>query len=198
MPTGYTSKLCEEDVSFQEYALSCARAFGALVMMRDDPHDKPISRFEPTDYHEKAVVEAEAKIKSVEAMSDDDVLAEQDKENAKYTKLQKESDEKKAAARRRLVDMRSKVSDWKPPTSDHDGLKKFMLEQIDITMPIDGTSGTYYQEQLTTFSAQECRRTRIAEARKDILYHKKEHAKEVERTDERNAWVEDLRGSLKE
>ena len=41
MPTGYTAGILEGE-TFEQYALQCAKAFGALVMMRDEPSDAPI------------------------------------------------------------------------------------------------------------------------------------------------------------
>lgn len=48
MPTGYTADVQSGKVTdFAEYAMNCARAFGALVLMRDDPSDADIpERFE--------------------------------------------------------------------------------------------------------------------------------------------------------
>ena len=50
MPIGYTSKLHDGDQPFNEFIMSCARAFGALVTMRDDPNDAPIPEFEVSEY----------------------------------------------------------------------------------------------------------------------------------------------------
>ncbi len=62
MPTGYTADIAK-GITFQQYAWSCARAFGALVMMRDEPSDAPIPEaFTPSDYHVKALAEARAKL----------------------------------------------------------------------------------------------------------------------------------------
>ena len=36
MPTGYTDKI-KDGITFKEYAMGCARAFGALITMRDNP-----------------------------------------------------------------------------------------------------------------------------------------------------------------
>jgi len=37
MPTGYTADLNDgKQVTFQEFTMKCARAFGALIEMRDD------------------------------------------------------------------------------------------------------------------------------------------------------------------
>lgn len=52
MPTGYTSPLYEgKEISFEQFALRCARNFGALVMMREEPLDTPIpEKFNPCEY----------------------------------------------------------------------------------------------------------------------------------------------------
>lgn len=59
MPTGHTAKLYDgEDQSFQDFALGCARSFGALITMRDEPADAPIPEsFEPDpdSYYARAV-----------------------------------------------------------------------------------------------------------------------------------------------
>ena len=58
MPSGYTNKI-KDDISFEEFALSCARAFGACVEMRDDPGDAKIpEEFTPSPYYKKALDDA--------------------------------------------------------------------------------------------------------------------------------------------
>lgn len=43
MPTGYTYPVCEGKITeFPDFALSCARAFGALISMREEPMDAPL------------------------------------------------------------------------------------------------------------------------------------------------------------
>jgi hypothetical protein len=38
MPTGYTAGVADGTITeFREYALLCARAFGACIMLRDEP-----------------------------------------------------------------------------------------------------------------------------------------------------------------
>ncbi len=40
MPSGYTENIYYgKKVAFKDFALGCARAFGACVMQRDDPAD---------------------------------------------------------------------------------------------------------------------------------------------------------------
>lgn len=53
MPTGYTAAFSDRDVPFREFALQCARAFGACIMQRDDnPNDPPKHREVSAFYQE--------------------------------------------------------------------------------------------------------------------------------------------------
>ena len=62
MPTGYTAKIADGQ-TFEEFILSCARAFGALVEMRDEPADAPIpEEFKPSAYHTTQIGVARAKM----------------------------------------------------------------------------------------------------------------------------------------
>lgn len=54
MPTGYTANI-KNGITFEEFALDCARNFGALIIMRDEPKDAPIpEQFEASKHHEEA------------------------------------------------------------------------------------------------------------------------------------------------
>ena len=60
MPTGYTSDIYDgKDISFREYALKCARNFGAYVEMRDSSLDTEMpTEFEPSTYYRDKLDEA--------------------------------------------------------------------------------------------------------------------------------------------
>lgn len=58
MPTGYTAAI-KDGITFQEYALSCARAFGALISMREESSDAPIpDALEMSPYYQTSYDEA--------------------------------------------------------------------------------------------------------------------------------------------
>lgn len=62
MPTGYTAAVCDGKITeFPAFALQCARAFGALITMRDDAMNAPIpEEIKPdTSYYDKNISEAE-------------------------------------------------------------------------------------------------------------------------------------------
>jgi len=76
MPTGCTAKLMSEGQTFHEFIMQCARNFGALIMMRDDPWDAPIpDKFEPYGYHAKKLIEAREELKRLNNMSDEEKVA---------------------------------------------------------------------------------------------------------------------------
>ena len=65
MPTGYTADI-KDGISFQTYALNCARAFGACVMLRD----------EPGDYHLKAMEKARNALAKLESLTHEKCVLE--------------------------------------------------------------------------------------------------------------------------
>lgn len=194
MPTGYTADIAK-GISFEQYALSCARAFGALVTMRDEPMDAPVpEEFKPSDYHEKGAAEALERMKRVEAMS----VAEADKEAESAYRAAQEQFAKvmleAAQLREKYEAMLAQVEAWKPPTPDHKELKQFMRDQITQSMDFDCK---VYMQPPKRKSGEEWRDEEYARAYRDHEYHNKEHWKDVARVGQRNAWLRALRLSFK-
>ena len=66
----YTYELVDKKLTFPQFAMRCARAFGALIEMRDDSMDAPIpDEFSPSDYHVKAKAKAEETLKRLRSIS---------------------------------------------------------------------------------------------------------------------------------
>ncbi len=101
-----------------------------------------------------------------------------------------------AIERARYEAMIAKVEAWTPPTPDHDGLKKFMLDQLRESVEWDcggfGGSGPAPTRQ----TEAEWKAEALAQARHQIEHYTAEHAKEIERVNGRNEWIRDLRASL--
>ena len=139
MPTGYTAIIeSDKEVTFKEYALGCARNFGACITMRDDPADAEIpDEFKPSTYHINAIKNAEKGLKDLEKMTDQQIETQAKNEfNNELFRI----DESLAKERRisdRYAEMKKKVIQWKPPTPDHVGLKDFMLQQIDVSTELN-------------------------------------------------------------
>lgn len=194
MPTGYTSELYEgKKITFQKFAMNCARAFGALVMMRDDDRDAKIpDEFKPSDHSLQRKKQAERGLKAVSAWSAEDAKREA---QASYDKAMVEYKTTKTshlALATRYQAMLAEVKKWNPPTQDHQGLKKFMIEQLETSLEDDCYEPDMPKlEHWLQFRARE-----IADAKHDIAYYAKSYADEVKRAEKRTGWVRDLRESL--
>lgn len=194
MPTGYTDAI-RRGITFQQFALDCARAFGACITLRDEAGggEKIPEKFEPSDYHLVEGRNARERLSKLRAMTDTAAAIEANREreeaevsNAKY---RREQDETRAKYEAMLQSVRA----WVPPSAEHASLKAFMVEQIEGSIKFDCTPCEHH---LPERDAATWRRDQIKQAERDILYHEEEHRKEVERARGRTEWVRALRESL--
>jgi hypothetical protein len=92
--------------------------------------------------------------------------------------------------------MLEQVEAWTPPTPEHVGVKKFMIDQLKISISFDCGIGrdrnTVMQLDGAAWLAK-----KIAACEACVARHELEHAKELERTESCNKWLSDLRESLK-
>lgn len=191
MPTGYTAAI-KDGATFEQFVWSCARAFGAFVMQRDDASDAPpVLNEKPSKYEEKRLKEALAEQKRLGTLTDaqwrqewetyrDETNARNVEQNAEYAAL-----EEKYRA------MLARVRDWTPPTKDHAGLKKFMVEQIEESIKFDCDPIVVEVQPF-----DEWKQGQIADAAEDIIDARKSLAEEVERVAKRNKWKADLMASV--
>jgi len=196
MPTGYTADLMEKGQDFKTFVMRCSRAMGALIMMRDDPMDAPIpKKFEPSDYHIKALVEARETHDRLTAMSNEEKIAFGKEEKEKAIKRHQGWLERDRIQNDRLAEMQSQVMAWRPPTPDHEGFKKFMLDQIKISM----NDTEYIARQITEAeekSPMDFYVAALSSAAWNINYHKKGNTDEIDRAEKRTEWVNQLRKSI--
>jgi hypothetical protein len=193
MPTGYTDPVQSGKITeFPEFAFNCARAFGALVMLRDD-HNAPIpDKFEPSNYHAKALQEAHAALARLSAMSREQADAAAADEFAAAMANHATNVQRCRDDRKRYQAMLDKVLAWQPPTEHHAGLKTFMIEQLTESIKFDCNEYEAPQQQ----PGREWLQSRLEMAHRDIAYHSKEHTAEVQRAAERTEWIKQLRASL--
>lgn len=197
MPTGYTEAI-KDGISFKQYALSCARAFGALVMMRDEPADEPIpDEFKPSDYHVKALAESEEKLRVFQSLSEEDCQQEMEKERLKLIDSARKQIYENNDLLQKYNAMLRKAKAYCPPSPDHVEFKKFMIDQIEQSIKFD-CSGNYYTNELKKLPANvgEWKKSKIDKLMWDISYHTKENEEEINRTNSRNIWIKKLRESL--
>jgi hypothetical protein len=195
MPTGYTADIAK-GITFDQYLLGCARAFGALVTMRDSPADAAIpDAFKPSPYNAQQLEKAQSLLAALEVMPTEDAeqaaaSAYDEQETRRFVRLGEIKD-----LRAKYEAMLAAAKAWKPPTPEHQGLADFMQEQINRSIEFDcGTS--YHETPTTRLTGEQWLADAKASALRDIEYHTKHHADEVRRCADRTAWVKALRDSL--
>lgn len=195
MPTGYTAAV-QKGISFDEYALNCARAFGALVTMRDEPSDKAIpEKLEPSDYHLKAKVELESKLKDFSVIGNIEASKRALKEFDAAELYRANKLKEEGVIEGRYNEMLSKAKEWVSPSKDHDKLKEFMISQLEESIKFDCGS-SYYEKPTAKITGDQWLSEQIGKAHKDIAYHIGKYREEVKRTDSRNEWIDLLRKSI--
>lgn len=193
MPTAYTASVVDGNVTdFKQFALSCARAFGALIEMRDEPMDAPIpDELKADTYYEKRLAESKKRLAEIQVMTDADADALANEEYREILRTHAENLARQTEEKVRIGMMLAKVRAWSPPTEDHAGLKSFMIEQLTISMPYESTSPPPMLLNGAAWRKQET--DRLA---KDIVYQSIKALKESERSIGRHEWLRQLRNSL--
>ncbi|MEG5263283.1 hypothetical protein TRP66_03140 [Pseudomonas sp. JDS28PS106] len=196
MPTGYTHDI-KDGISFKAFALNCARAFGACITLRDEPGggEKIPEEFQPSDYHFKALAEARSTLATLESMTSMECGFKAAEQHDQGERLRLDRLKELADLKQRYEEMLDCARLWSPPTADHAGLKEFMIKQISESIDWDCDT-TYYSRPTERLSASEWLECAKSKAMKDIEYHKEHWAAELQRTADRNAWVNALRESL--
>jgi len=198
MPTGYTAGI-KDNMTFDQFVWGCARAMGALVLMRDEPADAPIpERLEPSTYHPDQLDKAGSRLDDLQSMSAEDADSAAKSAYDDEAKQAKEAIQEANALRSKYIKMLNRVNDWVSPTNDHDGFKDFMVEQLEKSIKFDCSTDYWETQNHIKLSGAEWMHKALGKALKDIEYHKVEYAKEIERTEDRNKWISKLRNSLKQ
>lgn len=193
MPTGYTAAIAD-GITFKQYAFSCARAFGALVMMRDEPSDAPIpERFEPSKYHSEALAVASDRLAQLRLMSPADADSAAQAEYAEALCSHNERRAEKLELRSKYEAMLAQVVAWQAPTPGHVEYKAFMEKQILESLEWDCRE---YSDEPVLQGGTVWLTDAIEHVEKNIAYHTMEDAKERERTEGRNTWIKALRDAL--
>jgi hypothetical protein len=195
MPTGYTAGVEDGTITeFPDFALRCARAFGALVQMRDERMDAPIPDTVPvSSYYATAVQKARAALQRLSVMS------AADKSRAASEDYERRSRDREDYRARQVVElnryqaMLAKVVAWTPPTAEHEGLKRFMLEQLHTSI-----RDPYDYPAPVALSAESWHQREVTAAEESLVRREEDLAKEQARANERTEWLRQLRASLQE
>ena len=176
--TGYTEELMMQGQTFYDFMTALIKGWECR-----DTFD--------TSYHEESLEEEKRELEILRGMTEEERFAYGVKNKAEVEAQAEKARESIARENKRLDDMIAQVQEWVPPTSEHDKVKVFALDQLEsskrtfsIYDDIDGlTPMDYFNEHLTMrLDGIAYHERRIAELRK----HKEEHEK----------WYEQLLNNL--
>ena len=198
MPTGYTAALYEgEDVSFRDFVLRCSRAMGAAVLLRD--HDSSVV---PTPenvnggsgYYTSRLQDARTELLHWQELKGPALEEATETFNAAQRQGLADDEAKRVRIGESYTGMIDQVEAWEPPTPDHQGLKDFMLQQLNDSLEHDAspTDPRWYQEYLPG----DLRDMKIGNLTQEIERLEKSAEEDKERDQGRVEWVEALYASL--
>lgn len=201
MPTGYTAGILDgKTKDFKQFATLCSRAF--LVHLRDESMDSEYKKREPSEYHVKAIKDAESELKQVELSTDNEIIIQEQNSLIESKKYHQEAKLKDSLNKIIMEEFLEKAKTYSPPTENHTGIAKFMVEQLEKTIDFDcfGTDHVdelmEIEDKINNIDVDKIRSEMKLKAFKDITYHTKAHKEDLEKCAESNKWYDDFIKSI--
>lgn len=202
MPTGYTSYIQDEKVTTgKDFLKLCTRAFGISVGLKDESLSVPTpTHFEPDPYYKKDYDETVEVRNKYRQMTFDEAKQEMINNHKKSVESARKSLDKYISEDEKYMKVRSEIEKWIPPTSEHENLKKFALEQIDVLL--NTSVREYCNEELNkeldvSDEAVYAYMNDINEFyEKDVERAYRRWQEELKRTAEKNMWMQQFLDSL--
>jgi 5'-3' exonuclease len=205
MPTAFTAGILDGTINtFEEYAKPLARQFGALIHLRDETNNSP---YRPLDvdceYETGRLAEAYKSLEEYKTKSDKEFLDEYLATAKSELQRFEESIAKCREYEKRLRRFLAVAQDYKPPTSEHKGIKRLMIEQLETTIEHDCDVKYYLQamerweEELLNFDVSKLREELIQSEEKNIADLKERIQHSKERRVNANRWAEQYFQSIK-
>jgi hypothetical protein len=184
-----------EGASFPEFAMDCARAFSPLISLRDDSEAPIPDKIEPyTKASEEMLHEARTRKAEVEAMTTGEAEQAAEMEVASYEQRMNELRRELADAAGKLRAMRAEVGRWSPPSSEHEPLKQYMLDQLD--REIEWQTRDVTDDELQRIEGEEWRRRMLTKLDAEIMRAENEIAEKQRAAEFATRWLTELRASL--
>ena len=136
MPTGYTAYIEDGEITTgAEFLKLCTRAFGIAIELKDEPLSIPTpTHFELNSYYKKRYIEALENLLQAYKLTFEEATYHMKNDYEKRISNYKSLVDKEIATNKKYEKIRKEVVEWNPPTEEHKDLKKFALEQIDMSM----------------------------------------------------------------
>ncbi len=203
MATGYTQGIIDGSIkTFKEFALGCARAFGAASHMKDDDLSVEYKKRTPGDFYDKTIKETEEMAEEIKSLSDEKIIKKKKENIEKSIKRHEKSLKEKKELEKTLNGFLFDAKNYTPPTEDHKNIKKFMIEQLedtikwncDITYDVDEIERL--KKEISNLNAERIRNKYLSDCFDSLNYYFKEKEDEIKRCENSNNWYDEFFKSL--
>lgn len=205
MPTGYTAYILDDEVTTgKDFLKLCTRAFGVAINQRDEPLNVPTNeRQEMNNHYRNRMSEAITNLNNIFEMNYDQMTFAMTQEHHEKVKHATETVRRLEDENIKLIKVKDEVEKWKPPTEEHQNLKKFALEQIDMSMNSDGLVDAYIEDMNKVLdtsqeSVLEWYDEKLEDAMSELNNAYKWYKEEYKRIDSRNQWMKEFLDSLED
>jgi hypothetical protein len=196
MPSRCTA-IIQEGGTFKEFALKCARSFGPLYTLRDEPSNIPIPDvIKPNTYHLKQIEEYKKELDFFSNTTDSELEILLDSEFEESYKSHTNALKENRELRSRYEDALRKANDYIAPTDNHIEYKKFMIELLEESIHFDCDESYYLEHVPIKKSLEDFKKERIESIKDSIKYHTKNWEDELERSHKNTEWAQALKKSL--
>ena len=143
------------------------------------------------------------KLEEVNKMTFDEAKIQMRADYEKRISDYKHYAERETAMNEKYAKVRKEVEEWIPPTEEHEGLKKFALEQIDMCVTKQEYINKYLEKSKEEFddsdeAVQNYIHNIVDYYQRDAERSYKSWKEELERTRSKNEWMTKFLESLKE
>lgn len=196
MSTEYTAYIENSEITTgKEFLKLCTRAFGITIDLKNEHLSVPIpNHFEPVTYYKKSYEKALEELNKANNLTFDDAKNQMKAAYEKRISDYKSLAEKELAMNQKYAKVRKEVEEWIPPTEDHQGLKKFALEQINMCITKQEWIDEYLERSKEAFddsdeAVEKYVRDNIQCRKEDLDMAYKSWKEELERTEKKNIWI---------
>ena len=152
------------------------------------------TKFEPSRYYIVAYNEACPKLRDAKSVSFNDAKLRLKSKYHKKIEDYKKLAEKYSDLRNKYLKVRQEVEAWTPPTPEHDGLKKFALEQIDMCIPSVESINAFTNKSkepldLSDEAIAKFIEDNISQCESSVGYYKKAMNDEYRMAQEKQEWM---------
>ena len=203
MTTGYTSYINDGKITKgADFLKLCTRAFGVAIELKDEDLSVPTPiHFEQDSYYKEQYEKAVKKRNKYRKMTLDEAREEFidqsieniNSANSHLKDLIGENDKYRA--------IKNEIMQWIPPTSDHEKLKEYAINQLDISMNSADTIKYYEEEADKRIDDNEKVVTEYLNKKREmtegnVIRSYKKWQEDIKKTEEKNLWMKQFLDSL--